>query len=154
MSRPRKPTDVTDGPAHPRSRTYVASKTMHDDPQAKIFAERLNKLMLVRGWRQRDVVTRAQPHLPKGITFARHLVSSWLTGKHMPSRINLDILCKVFGTTPEELVPEGVANVVGRVAAPMQMSSTPSGMSRLKIDMELPTEIAIQIMALAQKATH
>ncbi|RNJ49342.1 hypothetical protein D1O30_06775 [Methylocystis hirsuta] len=107
--------------------------------------------MLERGWRQRDVVTKAQPFLPPKRKFERHLISSWLSGRHMPDRINMDILARVFGKTIADLVPEGSATVIGQGEKAIQMSIATNGTARLKLDMELPADVAVQIMALAQK---
>jgi transcriptional regulator with XRE-family HTH domain len=134
-----------------RSRVYVDNTPRVDDPQAAALAKNLNRLMLERGWRQRDVVTKAQPFLPPKRKFERHLISSWLSGRHMPDRINMDILAKVFGKPVSELVPEGAATVVGQGEKAVQMSISTNGTARLKLDMELPAEVALQIMALAQK---
>jgi len=136
-----------------RQRVYVAEGEAPTDPQAVAFARRLNQLLLAKGWRQSDLVRAAQQHMPEGQIFGRHLPSSYLRGKHMPNSINLEAMAKALGCKTTDLVPEGAATVVGHTDRAAQITMSSGGLARLKLDMELPAELALQIMAIAQKAT-
>lgn len=136
-----------------RQRVYVAEGEAPTDPQAVAFAKRLNSLLLAKGWRQSDLVRAAQQHMPEGQVFGRHLPSSYMRGKHMPNSINLEAMAKALGCKTTDLVPEGAATIVGHTDRAVQATMSTNGLTRLKLDMELPADIALQIMALAQKAT-
>lgn len=136
-----------------RNRYYVADGTpAENDPQAAAFAQRLNRLMLARGWKQMDLVRKAQPFVPDGVDFGRHLVSAWARGKHLPSPLNLDILCKALNVPMTELMPRDAAVVVGPRDKDVQLSMTANGKARLRVDMELPAEAAIKVMAIINDA--
>lgn len=136
-----------------RDRYYASGETpAESDPQAAAFAQRLNRQLLQRGWKQADLVRKAQDHTPEGVVFKRHLVSSWMRGKHLPSPVNLDILAKALDVETSDLVPPGAAVIVKSGDRDVQVSMSTSGMARIKLDLELPAEIALQIMAIVNKA--
>lgn len=136
-----------------RNRYYVAEGTpAENDPQAAAFAKILNKLLLERGWRQMDLVRKAQPFVPEGVKFERYLVSAWARGRHLPSPVSLDILCKVFNIPMSELMPKNAAVVVGAKKQDLQMFFTKDGHARVCIDVEVPTETAIKVMSLINDA--
>lgn len=136
-----------------RQRFYVSDgEPTKADPQAVAFARRLNQLLLSKGWKQSDLVRAAQVHMPDGQTFGRHLVSSYMRGRHMPNRVNIEAMAQALGVPVTDLVPEGAAVVVGHTDRAIQVTMSSSGMARLKLDMELPSNIALQIMALANGA--
>lgn len=136
-----------------RQRFYVSEgEPTKADPQAVAFARRLNQLLLAKGWRQSDLVRAAQDHMPEGMMFGRHLVSSYMRGRHMPNRVNIEAMAKALGVPITDLVPEGAAVVVGHTDRAIQVTMSTNGMARLKLDMELPSDVALQIMALANGA--
>lgn len=136
-----------------RNRYYVADgDPKANDPQAAAFAQRLNKLMLDRGWRQSDLTREVQKHIPAGVKFGRHLPSSWLRGRHLPSQMNLEMLARVLNVSISDLVPETVGVLVQPQDKAVQVTMSSNGSARLKLDMELPAEIALKIMALANEA--
>jgi hypothetical protein len=136
-----------------RTRFYVTDDPEKAaDPQAVAFAKRLNQMLLRKGWSQADLTRAAQNHVPEGHEFKRHLPSVWLRGKHMPNGINLEILAKALGVTKEDLIPEGSATVVGLADRAVQFTMSTNGYARIKLDMEMPAEIAMKIMMLAQEA--
>lgn len=135
-----------------RKRIYGGGSSSGSAEEA--FAKKLNSLMLAKGWGQSDVVRAGQPFVPKGHRWARDLISAWSRAEGLPNPVNMNILSKVFGVPVEDLVPQHAATrVVGRASSEMQLSVGASGLSRLKIDMELPPELAMQVLTLVREGT-
>lgn len=62
-----------------RQRIYGSTTPpTENDPMA--FAKRLNSYLLRKGWKQADLVRAAQNHMPEGMLFGRHLISSYIRG--------------------------------------------------------------------------
>lgn len=143
-----------------RQRFYVSDgDPANGDTQSVAFARRLNQALLAKGWRQADLVRAVHNLMPSDMdsdarakAFGRHLVSSYMRGRHMPSPVNIALMAKALGLTVRDFVPEGAAVVVGHTDRAIQVTMSTGGMARLKLDMELPNDIALQIMALANGA--
>jgi transcriptional regulator with XRE-family HTH domain len=149
-----KRTPANNQPKPVRTRRYVTDSNRPSDPQAVAFAKNLNRLLLERGWTQAEFTRRGKVHAPTGVKFERHLVSTWLTGQHLPNPLNLDITAKVFGVDKTELVPESSAQFVGEPAEVSRMNVNFNGMetARLRLDVELPADVAMAVMKLVKDA--
>jgi hypothetical protein len=99
-----------------------------------------------------DLVRKAAPYVPEGVNFGRYLVSSWLRAKYLPNPVNLEIVAKTLAVPSNELLPAGAATIVKPGDKDVQVSMSSSGQSRIKLDMELPNELVLQIMAIVNKA--
>ena len=145
--RPRKESDKQ---PRSRKRVYYGAEARATDTAAFAPAKNMNRLMLARGWRQRDLVNEAQKHMPEGQEFGRRLVGSWSTGKHMPNQMNLNAMAKAFGVPITELVPNTeTSRIVGQME-PANFSLVANGgaTARVKIDMDLPVDLALQIATM------
>jgi transcriptional regulator with XRE-family HTH domain len=133
-----------------RKRIYVSNDgPQNGDPHIVAFSKRLHTAMLAKGMRQSDLAREAERHMPKGIKFGRHLISSYIRGHHMPNPLNLEAIAKALGVKGTDLLPEGAATVVGVTDRAIQVTMSAGGMARLKLDMELPSDVALKIMVLA-----
>jgi transcriptional regulator with XRE-family HTH domain len=136
-----------------RQRVYVGDGAVTSgDPQAIQFAKRLKEAMMRKGWTQSELARRSEDYLPSGKSFGRHLASTYMRGLHMPNQVNLEAMSKALGVAIDDLVPEGSATIVGVTDRAINVTMSSSGMARLKLDMELPSDIALQIMTLANSA--
>lgn len=146
-------------------RTYYtkppsAAEKVRPEHRHKEFAARLNRAMLNKGWSQSELARRATQALPAQANIGsggkpeigRHLVSSYIRGVHMPTQVVLETLAKVLGVKVEDLVPETEAEWVSSSPAPFTISASAQGNVRLKIDMDLPLDVALEIAALLKKA--
>ncbi len=84
-------------------RTHLVNDNRNADPDApkqvrlEEFANRLDKAMLARGWRQSDLARAA------GLN--REAISSYVRGRNWPTDVSLQKLAKALGVAPEELLP-------------------------------------------------
>lgn len=118
------------------------------DSRQVAFIKNLHRLMLRKGWKQSDLAQEAEKHMPKGKPFGRHLPSSYLTGKTMPSPMMLDAMAKALGVPTTEIIPEGAAEFVGAEPASVRIEMMPSGKAQLYLDIEIDAAKALEIMAI------
>ena len=145
--RPRKESDPK---PRTRGRVYHGAEPRATDVAAVALAKNLNRLMLARGWRQRDVTLEAQKHMPEGQEFGRRLISSWSRGKHMPSPIFLNAVAKAFGVPITELIPDtDTSRNVGQMEpANFSLAANGGATARGKIDKDLPLDMALRIATM------
>ena len=136
-----------------RKRYYPGSAAgrQASDTKVRAFAKNLSREMLRKGWNQSDLARAAEVHLPKGEEFGRHLISSYVRGASMPNPVNLNAICKALGKEVEDLVPEG-DGVVLDTAPDVKIEMLPNCKTRIRLDMELDTDTALQIAAIVNKA--
>jgi transcriptional regulator with XRE-family HTH domain len=121
------------------------------DGQRVAFAKALNKHLLAKGWSQTELARRAKVFLPKGGTFGRHNISVYCRGVNLPNQVNADAIAKALGVTVSELITEEAGEILGQspvVKLEMQRNSR----ARLQLDVDLPTDVALQIAALVNGA--
>jgi transcriptional regulator with XRE-family HTH domain len=121
------------------------------DGQHLAFAKVLNKYLLAKGWSQTELAKRTKMYLPKNSTFGRHNISGYCRGVNLPNQVNADAIAKALGITVSELMPEGVGEVLGQTPS-VKLEMQANNRARLKLDMDLPTSVALQIAALVNSA--
>ena len=136
--------------AHGGRNRYYVSNEGSAASATELFARRLNQILLERCWTQADLTRAAQQHMPKGKHFGRHLPSNWLTAKNMPSPLQLDVLSKALNMSTRDLLPEGAAVVTAPPKEDLALSMSGTGMAHLKLDMDLPPEVAMEILKLVK----
>ena len=120
----------------------------------KTFSLRLRTEIEKRNWSAADLAREAskyvpQTHLKKGKPYVigRHLISSYCRAENEPSAVNLKYICKALDVEPSELFPP-TRKPSGLQTA--QAISSLEGRTRLVIDVELETDIAMKILKLVR----
>lgn len=116
----------------------------------KEFAQRLARHMDAKGWSQSDLARQAALHMGDG-EFRRDSVSVYLKAAALPRTAQLNALAAALGVSPDELLP---GNRHERAIMPLSMRTLKDNPHRayLHVDMEVPTRIALSVMALLQEA--
>src|SRR6266852_6109349 len=124
------------------------AKTPGQDERLIAFSQRLNRLMLERGWTGADLAREATKHAPKGTELGRHLASAYLRGANEPTDANLKYISKALGVKAEDLLPP----MPGEGESPQYATATSSldGKTRLVVDAEVDAETALKILALVR----
>jgi transcriptional regulator with XRE-family HTH domain len=119
------------------------------------FAQKLNRLMLAKGWNGQELADRASKFVPdthkdrgtgKRYQLGRHLISSYARGANEPTEQNLNYIAKALGVKPEELLERSHGEGGSRTYA--TMTSSLDGRTRLIIDAEVEAETALKVLAL------
>lgn len=119
------------------------------------FSHRVQTRMRQFGWNQSKTAEEAKKYHVEG-NFGRDLVSNYCRahskGK-LPNPPNLAALAKAFRMDPENLLPAVFPSrnqsVIKEPMAPTSMENANDGTSRLKLNVRLPTKIALQLWAQA-----
>lgn len=119
-------------------------KLPEDDARLRAFAERLSKALLKKQWSASDLAREASKYTPRGVTVGRHVTAGYCRGAHMPTDKFLVPIAKALGMKPEELLPppDGEREPYARA------TSSLNGRSRVVVDADVPSEVAMQILAL------
>lgn len=72
------------------------------------FGRRLQKLLHDRNWSQADLVREVEAKT--GTKMGRDAVSTYINGRSFPTPASLNLLCKAFGLSREEILPNAVIN--------------------------------------------
>ncbi len=146
---------------------YYATPSDKGAPATNIgeqFARRVTELMVEKGWNQSTLARRAAVYL-QGQRMDRQLISSYLKGNHLPQQVRLDAIAKALGVEPYDLISSPSVEWVGGnpthspikleakspAADSFAVESLNDGKVRLRIDREVDTETALQIMGLLTK---
>lgn len=120
------------------------------------FSLRLKAQIEVRNWSAADLAREASKHVPethrkngKPYVIGRHLISPYCRGENEPSAVNLKYISKALGIEPGELLPP-VRKPLGLQTA--QAISSLEGKTRLLIDVELETDVAMKILKLVRES--
>ena len=107
-----------------------------------------------RNWSAADLAREASKHVPdthrkkgKPYVIGRHLISSYCRGENEPSPINLKYVSKALEIEPGELLPPLTKPATLQTA---QAISSLEGRTRLLIDVELETDLAMKILKLVR----
>lgn len=118
-----------------------------DEAVKVFFAQKLQQLMLAKGWNQSDLAHHASWHAAEGVELSRAVISSYINAKNKPSPARLAALCKTFRVKPTDLLP-----AAGRPAAgekdKLSMKTLDDGTAWLRINQAVPVNIAFRIMAI------
>lgn len=145
-----------------------------NDEIGRGFAKRLQKLMDDKGWNQSVLARRAAIHMPNG-KLDRQLIHNYLGGTTVPQHERLEAIAKALGVEPGDLVtaedlpgmearhaariraeakaPRAASNVVPMAPTVSTVNVNEGGESvHLKIDRQVPFDVALEIMALLKQA--
>ncbi|QDM25634.1 helix-turn-helix transcriptional regulator [Tardiphaga sp. vice304] len=118
------------------------------------FSLRLKSLIEEKNWSAADLAREASKHVPethrkrgKQYVIGRHLISSYCRGENEPAPINLKYICQALNVEPNELLPLFKKR---RALQTAQAISSLEGKTRLLIDMELDTDLAMKILNLVR----
>ena len=76
-----------------------------------------------------------------------HVAACWAPRQNEPNRINLGYLAKALGVEPENLLPPTSKSPTAPTA---QAITSLDGRTRLIIDAEVATSVAMEVMALVR----
>lgn len=111
----------------------------------ELFAQRIWRLMLDRGWNQAELGRRAG--------LGRDVINSYVNAKSIPTPDSVQRLAQAFGVSTAMLFPGAnpeVMEMSGRPAdiPPVAMKATGDGMALLQVNMKVPLTLAAQIIAM------
>jgi transcriptional regulator with XRE-family HTH domain len=116
------------------------------DAIAREFSKRLQHYTAEKGWNQTDLAREASKHLGKGKSIRRDNISLYMRGIQIPGPPRLRALAKALGKTDEDLLPSGM--VLNDKSPPLAMKPLDDGNVWLQINQAVPSEIAMDIIAL------
>lgn len=114
------------------------------------FARRLAKHMDDKSWNQSDMARAAERYLPKGESFRRDSISTYLNQLAVPRPKHLNAIAKALGVTPEDLLP-GVSTAE-KLPYSMRPVSDEPGMAYLTVDMKISTNTALAVLGLINQS--
>jgi transcriptional regulator with XRE-family HTH domain len=131
---------MSDMPADPRKDHLIA------------FSHRLKRLLDERQWSAAELAREASKFVPdthrkngKRHVIGRHLISAYCRGENEPNWAHLGYIAKALGVEPENLLPPT------RKPPPVQTAqaiTSLDGRTRLIIDAEVDTSVAMEVMSL------
>lgn len=106
------------------------------------FGQRVYNLMVARGWNQSELARRA------GLN--RDNVSTYITGKSMPSPQNLKRLGDALGVDPDRLLPNNIQAAIERdhPSLEIKVSAHAPGTAWIRLNRFVSTETALAITKL------
>lgn len=110
------------------------------------FAKRLARHLEQRGWNQSDLARAAEKFLPKGETFRRDSVSTYLNQLALPRPKQLNALAKALQVEPGDLLP-GVSHTE-KLPYSMRPADGEPNMSWLSVDMKVPMRKALAVLSI------
>lgn len=131
-------------PGHPRT-SYKESR----DAEVKMFSRRLWRLMVGKGWNQSELARQS------GV--GRDMISGYVRAKHLPDPPHAQKLAAALGAEIEDLFPissggaDAAPAIVQRELPPVEMRATTDGKVMLQLNLEVPMEVALQVLTLIQK---
>lgn len=116
------------------------------------FAHRLKRLLAERQWSAAELAREASKFVPethrkngKPYVIGRHLISAYCRGENEPSWTHLGYIAKALGVEPESLLPPTHRPLPVQTA---QAITSLDGRTRLIIDAEVDTAVAMEVMSL------
>lgn len=128
--------------------TNVNSALLPKEAVKAEFARKLQHAFTAKGWTQSELARQAEAKLPKGHTFGRYNVSTYVRGKSLPGPVHLKALCDALGVKPDELLPTRGVGQVGSEMPPLDVRDMADGNVWLRINQAVPWPIALKIMEL------
>ena len=113
-----------------------------DDEWKQRLATNLRQLMTARGWSQSD--------LARAAGMGTDNISRYLSARYVPSAKHLAKIADAFGVQPTDLY--GTHDDEGAFLVELHVLREDPSRSMLKIRHVLPTEVAMEILALVNKA--
>jgi transcriptional regulator with XRE-family HTH domain len=109
------------------------------------FSKRLLALRVDKGYNQSELAIRASAYLPDRRSFSRASISRYEMGENIPGPNTLAALAQALGVEPAELLPRTIG--AGQ-RAPVFLEADSEGHARLSLDIRLPYDLALKIMAM------
>lgn len=126
---------------HPRT-AYKESR----DAELKMFSRRLWRLMVHKGWNQSEFARQS------GV--GRDIISGYVRAKHLPDPPHAKKLAEALGVKVEELFPSAneapAAAAAQRELPPIELRATGEGKAIVQLNLEVPMEVALEMLALAR----
>ncbi len=106
------------------------------------FGKRVYKFVADMGITQSD--------LSRMSGLGRDSISQYIRGKSVPTPVNLRKLAKALDVDPNDLYPQYESNAFGTESLSQEMRAVPGDPDNmwLKVDMKVPTAIALQVLQL------
>ena len=130
---------------------HAEDAALNTDRIKKEFSDRLQRILLERGWNQSELARRASVFMDKPM--GRDNVSIYIRGRSLPGMKHLSALARALGVDNETLLPErSVLNDNTDYRIPVEMKAIPErpGTARLKIDQDVKFQTALKIMQILQ----
>jgi len=136
------------------------NKSEGDDPSgdegfAGGFKQRLYQARRDKGWSQSELARRVWGEVEdaRGYMVAknRDRISAYESGRAVPERANLDAIATALGMALPELAPDLVLqkpNTLGTSPAGVHIKMVSGGMTHLRVDVVLPTKVALAVAEL------
>ena len=132
--------------------TYTAA-------EKRLFADKLRKAMVDKGWNGAELARRISKHLPSPTP--RQSVSSWLIGASIPEEANLRAIEKTLDIPaghllprPHKLAPGEPDTTPAGEQQDVRMALIGDGKMRLVLTVEVPQSVGWQILELLKAAGH
>lgn len=129
--------------------TQNVSPNLTAEQQRTLFATKLENLRADRGWTQTELAKRASQFSEKPIT--RDRISKYSLGHSLPGKPHLSAIAKALGVEQAELLPSRV--VRNLTSHPLRATLLEDGMAQLNINMMVPWDLAVKIVAMIREAT-
>jgi transcriptional regulator with XRE-family HTH domain len=104
------------------------------------FGRRLLSLMQSRNWNQAD--------LARAAGLGRDSISTYVKGSVFPDPKNLKKIADAFGTTPQALMPDGMAQTNDAPMLEIRQSATDSDKVHIRINRTVTFEQATKIFSI------
>lgn len=124
-----------------------------------VFSERLNRMLKDKHWSGADLAREASTFVPethlkngKRYVIGRHIISAYCRAENEPSNANLIYIASALNVEPSDLLP-----TKKRTSLPkpyVQVIASLGGKSRLIVDAEVTTELAMQVMQQIQNSLN
>jgi transcriptional regulator with XRE-family HTH domain len=118
------------------------------------FSNKLNQLMLKKGWTQADMAREATKHSQVG-TIGRDRINCYVKGRSLPTPLYLKAIAAALRQKPEDLLPPDAAGMPGapatKVAPPFDIKDLGDGRVWLRINKAVPFQTAMSIMGILSK---
>ena len=128
--------------------TNVSSALLPKEAVKAEFARRLQHAFTQTGWTQSELARQAELRLPKGHTFGRYNVSTYVRGKSLPGPVHLKALCDALGLKTDDLLPTRGVRQAGSDVPPLDVRDMADGNVWLRINQAVPWPTALKIMEL------
>jgi transcriptional regulator with XRE-family HTH domain len=130
----------------PKRRRYTATST--GESREVVFARNLNNALNEKGWRQSELQEAAERLMPNGVPLGKHLISNYARAQNIPNGARLNAIAKALGKKPEDLLPAIQPRFVGEDVDQTLSANISGDTARLRINMECPAEVAMEVLAL------
>lgn len=109
------------------------------------FGKRIYKTVVDMGITQSDLARMSG--------LGRDSISQYIRGKSVPTPVNLNKLAKALNMEANELYPQYESNAFGTESLSQEMRAVPGDPDHmwLRVDMKVPTAVALEVLQLVNK---